>query len=66
VWVSMIEKSLYLYKNTPILLTSLQCYSKNASLSLKCGWAVPANAALYLCKTEDAEKYDVMRAPKRN
>jgi len=29
----MIEKSLYLYKNAPILLTLLQCYSKNASLS---------------------------------
>jgi len=56
----MIEKSLYLYKNMPILLTSLQCYSKNASLSLKHGQAVPAKAALDLCKTEDVEKHDTI------
>jgi len=31
--VSMIEKSLYLYKNILILFALLQCYSKNASLS---------------------------------
>jgi len=30
--VSMIEKSLYLYKNIPILFALLWCYSKNASL----------------------------------
>ena len=49
-----------MYKNAPILLTSLQCYSKNASLSLKCGRAVPVKAALDLCKTEDAEKHDTI------
>ena len=31
--VSIIEKSLDLYKNALILFTPLQCYSKNASLS---------------------------------
>ena len=49
-----------LVQNAPILLTLLQCYSKNASLSLKRGWAVPAKAALDLCKTEDAEGHDTI------